>query len=136
MGYSLKNYEFWLQEQQMLGDEMSLADQCIQSEGLVQIKVEIANGKINIVDVLKPEEDLVTETDTKRKRQYSSTDDGGSPSKPKIKKEKPIPTKPHSRDQLSKWVVSQEFRQEQIRLNFPTDPFKWDRLHVSHWLHW
>merc|ERR1712223_1411557 len=22
------------------------------------------------------------------------------------------------------------------RLNFPTDPLRWDRLHVSHWLHW
>ena len=38
-----------LQETQMLSDEMTLADQCIQSEGLVQIKMMVANGKINIM---------------------------------------------------------------------------------------
>ena len=43
---SVSTPSFWLQEQQMLGDEMSLADQCIQSEGLVQIKVEIANTEV------------------------------------------------------------------------------------------
>ena len=64
VGHSLKNYDFWLQETQMLSDEMTLVEQCIQGEGLVQIKVEISNGKINIVDLLKPEEDLVTESKT------------------------------------------------------------------------
>ena len=41
-----------LQETQMLTDEMSLADQCIQSEGLVQIKMMVANGKINIMGTI------------------------------------------------------------------------------------
>ena len=137
MGYSVKSYDFWLQEQQILSDEMTLVDQCIQGEGLVQIKMEIANGKINIVDVLKPEEELVAEVETnKRKPQYSSTDEASSPSKIKKIKKETQQLKPQSKDQLSKWVVSQEFRQEQIRLNFPTDPLRWDRLHVSHWLHW
>ena len=136
MGNSLKNYSFWLQEQQLLDDNSTLVDQCIQGEGLVQIKMEIANGKINIVDVIKPDEGLVAEAEsTKRKRKYSSTDESSSPNKTKIKKEKPS-SKPQSKDQQTKWVVSQEFRQEQNRLNFPTDPLRWDRLHVSHWLHW
>ena len=137
MGFSLSSYDFWLQEQQMLPDDSTLVDQCIQGEGLVQIKMEIANGRINIVDVLKPEDELVAaEVESKRKRHYSSTDESTSPSKPKIKKEKIVSSKTQSKDHLSKWVVSQDFRQEQIRLNFPTDPLRWDRLHVSHWLHW
>ena len=151
-----------LQETQMLTDEMSLADQCIQSEGLVQIKMMVANGKINIMgtinlacykriqshilmilftDVLKPEEDLVTEVgETKRggKRQHSSVDpDATSPKK--IKKEKSTShkvEKSSSAETVTRWVVSTEFRKEQERLKFPTDPLSWDRLHVAHWLNW
>merc|ERR1712129_560261 len=81
LGYSLKNYDFWLQETQMLSDEMTLVEQCIQGEGLVQIKVEVSNGKINIVDVLKPEEDLVkSDPDPDRRQRISSGGGGGSPS--------------------------------------------------------
>ena len=48
----MRGYQFMLQETQMLTDEMSLADQCIQSEGLVQIKMMVANGKINIMGTI------------------------------------------------------------------------------------
>ena len=72
----------------MLSDEMTLVDQCIQGEGLVQIKVEVSNGKINIVDVLKPEEDLVTDVKAEPDRRQRMSSGGGSPSKVKVKKEK------------------------------------------------
>jgi len=141
MGQTLRGYQFMLQETQMLSDEMTLADQCIQSEGLVQIKMMVANGKINIMDVLKPEEDLVTEVgETKRagKRQHSSADpDTTSPKK--IKKEKSTShkvEKSSSAETVTRWSVSKEFRDEQTRLRFPTDPLSWDRLHVAHWLNW
>jgi len=139
LGYSLKDYEFWLQETQMLSDEMTLVDQCIQGEGLVQIKVEVANGKINIVDVLKPEEDLVTDVKPDRHRRLSSI---SSPTKTvKVKKEKVGPViktenQEKPADSVTRWVVSSAFRKEQERLNFPTDPLTWDRLHVAHWLNW
>ena len=48
-GQNLRGYQFTLQDTQMLSDEMTLAEQCIQSEGLVQIKMMVANGKINIM---------------------------------------------------------------------------------------
>merc|ERR1719367_506408 len=86
LGYSVKDYEFWLQETQMLSDESTLVDQCIQGEGLVQIKVEVSNGKINIVDVLKPEEDLVTDVKAEPDRRQRMSSGGGSPSKVKVKK--------------------------------------------------
>ena len=129
-----------LQETQMLSDEMTLADQCIQSEGLVQIKMMVANGKINIMDVLKPEEDLVTEAETKRpgKRHLPSSTDDSSQSPKKIKREKGSikVEKTSSAETVTRWVVSTEFRKEQERLKFPTDPLSWDRLHVAHWLNW
>jgi len=140
LGYSLKNYDFWLQETQMLSDEMTLVEQCIQGEGLVQIKVEVSNGKINIVDVLKPEEDLVKSDPDPDRRQRISSGGGGSPSKVKVKKEKVQVTKTENQekpaDSVTRWVVSSSFRKEQERLNFPTDPLTWDRLHVGYWLNW
>jgi len=141
LGYSLKTYEFWLQETQMLSDEMTLVDQCIQGEGLVQIKVEVSNGKINIVDVLKPEEDLVTDVKAEPDRRQRMSSGGGSPSKVKVKKEK-LSVKSadtgqeKTGDSVTRWVVSSSFRKEQERLNFPTDPLTWDRLHVGYWLNW
>ena len=98
LGYSLKNYDFWLQETQMLSDEMTLVEQCIQGEGLVQIKVEVSNGKINIVDVLKPEEDLVKSDPDPDRRQRISSGGGGSPSKVKVKKEKVQVTKTENQE--------------------------------------
>ena len=90
---------------------------------------------------MKPEEDLVTEVgETKRggKRQHSSVDpDATSPKK--IKKEKSTShkvEKSSSAETVTRWVVSTEFRKEQERLKFPTDPLSWDRLHVAHWLNW
>merc|ERR1712223_58326 len=140
LGYSLKDYEFWLQETQMLSDESTLVDQCIQGEGLVQIKVEVANGKINIVDVLKPEEDLVTDTKPDRQRRLSSMGISPPTKSVKVKKDKVPPVKTENQekpaDSVTRWVVSPAFRKEQERLNFPTDPLTWDRLHVAHWLNW
>ncbi len=124
----------------MLSDESNLTDECIQGEGLVQIKVEVSNGKINIVDVLKPEEDLVPELDP-NSRSITQSDNESPPKPSKIKREKSaISSKAQSQDKqtesVTRWVVSSSFRKEQERLNFPTDPLTWDRLHVAHWLHW
>ena len=69
----LSQYDFWLQDTQMLEESMTLVEQCVQGEGLVQINVELkveSSGvkKINIVDVLKPaeepSEEEVSEDDT------------------------------------------------------------------------
>ena len=56
---------------------MNLVDQCVQGEGLVQINVEIKidSGlkKINIVDVLKPADDLVSEDEEETGNQDTVT---------------------------------------------------------------
>merc|ERR1712223_1186979 len=144
VGHSLKNYDFWLQETQMLSDEMTLVEQCIQGEGLVQIKVEISNGKINIVDVLKPEEDLVTESKPPDRNRQRLPSGGTGPSQPsksiKMKKDK-LPLKAETQekpagDSVTRWVVSTSFRKQQEQFNFPTDPLQWERIHVQFWLNW
>lgn len=60
-GVSLKHYEFWLQDTQMLESHKNLVDQCVQGEGLVQINVQVQTSKrrINIADVLKPTDDVL-----------------------------------------------------------------------------
>lgn len=61
IGVDLSDYEFWIQDSQMLESHKNLVDQCVQGEGLVQVNVRIkSDGKvnrINIEDVLKPAEE-------------------------------------------------------------------------------
>lgn len=61
IGMSLKHYEFWLQDTQMLESHKNLVDQCVQGEGLVQINVQVQTSRrrINIADVLKPTDDVL-----------------------------------------------------------------------------
>lgn len=61
VGLSLKHYEFWLQDTQMLESHKNLVDQCVQGEGLVQINVQVQTTKhrINIADVLKPTDEVL-----------------------------------------------------------------------------
>jgi len=112
LGADLTDYDFWLQDTQLLEPHMNLVDQCVQGEGLVQINVEIKvdSGlkKINIVDVLKPADDAVSEDE-----EDSS-----------------------SQDTVTRWVVCAAFRKEQEKLNMPTDPSLWEASHVQHWLAW
>jgi len=116
----LSQYDFWLQDQQQLEETMTLVEQCVQGEGLVQINVELKvepNGlkKINIVDVLKPAEDPSEEE--------QSEDDAEAAAG-------------RERDTVTRWVVCSQFRKEQERLSIPTDPAMWDTAHVLHWLRW
>ncbi len=60
----LSGHDFWLQDSQKLADDTTLVEQCVQGEGNVQVNVEIKpgpttedRGRINIVDVLKPNDD-------------------------------------------------------------------------------
>ena len=48
LGCDLSDHDFWLQDQQPLEETMTLVEQCVQGEGLVQINVEI---KVTLVVV-------------------------------------------------------------------------------------
>lgn len=145
---SLKDYDFWLQDSQLLPEDTTLVEQCVQGEGLVQINVEIKTDesgvkKINITDVLKPPDEL-TESSARM-----APDPGSSPSMdhliqeplesgiPAIGNDLMADAVPgNSEVNSTKWTVCSNFREEQKRLNIPTDPIKWERAHVSHWIQW
>ena len=144
---NLRQYDFWLQDSQLLPENTTLVEQCVQGEGLVQINVEIKtdeNGanKINIVDVLKPPDDMAESS-------AIMAPDLGSPPNASMEEEPEStvggivgnntssPEKSGSgQDSITKWVVCATFRKEQERLNIPTDPLLWERAHVSHWIAW
>ena len=163
-------------------------DQCIQGEGPVQINVQIKEElndhgkkvrKINIVDVLKPSDDVVAAAQIEGAladsaspegssrtnalsvsmppaRSLSESSEGGFLSSPEMKpkittsgstaklKKKTIPTQKNSgaspstnrEETVTRWIVCSAFRKEQERLNIPTDPTLWERLHVAHWANW
>ncbi len=150
LGQSLKNHKFLLQGEQKLPDSTSLVDQCVQGKGLVQIDVKLSGNEINIVDVLKPSDEVIRQNQAKQRRNKwpSSSSSAASPPK-KSKKESKLQGKPVSKPESSvsanasapvepvtKWVVSKEFRAEQEQMNFPKDPLKWETLHVAHWINW
>jgi len=115
----LSDYDFWLQDSQILEPHMNLVDQCVQGEGLVQINVELkCEGglkKINITDVLKPPDEPMSDDDKTEEEEDNVT---------------------NTKDNLTKWVVCSAFRKEQEQQHMPTDPAKWSLIHVQYWLRW
>ncbi|KAL3270738.1 hypothetical protein HHI36_021263 [Cryptolaemus montrouzieri] len=118
LGIEMKNYKFFLQGVQELEGHRNLVDQCVQGEGLVQINVQIQTAlkRINILDVLKPAEDYMQDDDSSLKE--SEEDD--------------LP----KRKNVVQWQVDLNFKKEQERLKIPSDPMEWDVTHVRHWLQW
>ncbi|XP_011638903.1 DNA-binding protein Ets97D isoform X1 [Pogonomyrmex barbatus] len=112
----LKNYSFWLQNTQMLESHKNLVDQCVQGQGLVQVKVEInpMQKRINIIDVLKPADE------------YIEVEENSSP----------LPAAQENKRKVMKWIVDAQYKRDQERLKIPTDPRDWTETHVKHWLQW
>ncbi|XP_063988181.1 DNA-binding protein Ets97D isoform X1 [Diachasmimorpha longicaudata] len=115
LGVELTDYSFWLQDAQMLESHKNLVDQCVQGEGLVQVNVQIRapQRRINIVDVLKPAEDYV-----------------------EIPEAPPAAPQPDNKQNIIRWSVDAQYKQEQERLKIPADPRSWTQTHVKHWLQW
>ncbi|XP_048487887.1 DNA-binding protein Ets97D [Plutella xylostella] len=61
LGADLSDYTFWLQDAKMLESHKTLVEQCIRGSGVVQVNISVraAERKINILDVLKPDEELL-----------------------------------------------------------------------------
>lgn len=102
-----------------LEQHTNLADQCVQGEGLVQINVQInaQQKKINIVDVLKPTDDVLASYEGESSR-------GGH----EVNQE--------TRGAGGKWMVDLNFKEEQTNLKIPGDPTQWTSTHVQYWLLW
>lgn len=134
LGIDLSDYRFFLQDAQELDPSKNLVDQCVQGEGLVQINVEISTKpelkKINIVDVLKPAEELIAE-----QIQPTVIDTTTTPLQQQVVSKVMIPVA-ESPEAITRWGISKEFNKEQERLKIPQDPVLWNNVHVRHWIQW
>ncbi|KAK3585088.1 hypothetical protein CHS0354_004277 [Potamilus streckersoni] len=124
---SLADHQFYLQDSIPLDTNKSLVDQCVQGEGNVQINLEVKSQpgvkpKINILDILKPADEVDAQVTQAVPQQQS-------PAKVVI------PMSEES-ENITRWVVDQNFRREQERLKIPFDPLQWKEIHVRHWIQW
>ncbi|XP_013177343.1 PREDICTED: DNA-binding protein Ets97D-like isoform X2 [Papilio xuthus] len=147
LGDDLSDYTFWLQDAKMLENHKTLVEQCIKGEGVVQVNIQIkpAEKKINILDVLKPDEELVQlpqPTDeyecVEMKVEQAAAENVGQTSVAVEEEgdgqmEGEVP-QPHAA--AVKWVVDGQFRADHSRVHIPDDPADWSVQHVKLWIQW
>ncbi|XP_063372250.1 DNA-binding protein Ets97D [Cydia amplana] len=125
LGVDLSDYTFWLQDAKMLENHKTLVEQCIRGEGVVQVNIQVraAERKINILDVLKPDEELVAlPTPTQDVEETVE--------------ETEIESEPAPHAAAVKWVVDANFKQHHSRASIPEDPADWSVQHVKLWIQW
>ncbi|KAL4228676.1 hypothetical protein ACF0H5_011721 [Mactra antiquata] len=125
---SLADHQFYLQDSIPLDTRKSLVDQCVQGEGMVQINLEVKSQpgmkpKINILDILKPAEEVESNT-----IEQNTTTNVPAATKVVVPAEET--------ENITRWIVDQNFRREQERLKIPFDPMQWSQMHVKHWINW
>lgn len=132
LAISLQDYAFFLQDTQELNASKNLVDQCVQGEGLVQVNVEIINKdgvkKINIVDVLKPAEELLTVPPNAVQQEELIGE-------PPVVRKVVLPENEEP-ENVTRWIVSSEFKKEQEKHKIPADPTTWRPEHVQRWFQW
>lgn len=132
LGLKLTDYAFYLQDAQELDATKNLVNQCVQGRGLVQINVEVTNKggkkKINILDVLKPAEEITLPPELITQATEALLE-------PTTVQKVIIPV-PEEAENVTRWVVSPEFCQLQDKLKIPADPLLWTEEHVKHWVNW
>ena len=131
----LSEFDFWLQDRELLEETMTLVDHTVQGEGRVQINLDMktdpvtGRGKINILDVLKP----VMEDQSEEERSEEEETEVAGPVSPVS-----MAGMVEGGDVqcVTRWVVCTQFRKEQEQLSIPTDPAQWSQSNVQHWLRW
>ncbi|XP_046338901.1 GA-binding protein alpha chain-like isoform X1 [Haliotis rufescens] len=130
---SLAEHQFYLQDSIQLDANKSLVDQCVQGDGMVQINLEVKSQpagvkpKINILDILKTADEVETQPvepvpAATQQIQQANT--------------KVVIPLPEESENVTRWIVDQNFRREQERLKIPFDPVQWSEVHVRHWIQW
>lgn len=126
---SLSDHQFYLQDSIPLDTKKSLVDQCVQGEGMVQINLEVKSQpgmkpKINILDILKPAEEV----------EPTLVEQNASPQTTASTAKVVVPA--DETENITRWIVDQNFRRDQERLKIPFDPMQWTQMHVKHWINW
>lgn len=120
---SLTDYSIWLQGTQQLDEDKSLIQHGVEGEGKVQIKLQIKMTRdgvkmINIIDVLKPTDELTDTVDSENV--CDEADDILS----------------NTNEKCVQWVESKEFVTEKLRHGIPSDTEEWTIEDVKRWLNW
>ncbi|XP_042884038.1 DNA-binding protein Ets97D-like isoform X1 [Penaeus japonicus] len=124
----LQNCNVTVLSEKELRDEQTLQEQCGTSTGLVQIQFVVKNdsagSRIDILDVLKPNEGELLEN----KSQVSSSQvpksvSTGARTTAKVPK-------------TTRWIVCPAFKELQRVLKIPQNPLDWSVAHVRQWLSW
>ncbi|GBP00906.1 DNA-binding protein Ets97D [Eumeta japonica] len=141
LGADLSDYTFWLQDAKMLENHKTLVEQCIKGEGVVQVNIQVraAERRINILDVLKPDEEIVQFVD-----EMQSDDQTDMTSQPLASSPTPDENESVKEDSESetphaasvKWIVDAQFKNNQARLKIPDEPAEWTIQHVKLWIQW
>ncbi|KAG7295466.1 hypothetical protein JYU34_021660 [Plutella xylostella] len=124
LGADLSDYTFWLQDAKMLESHKTLVEQCIRGSGVVQVNISVraAERKINILDVLKPDEELL---------QLPAAQEAAA----EVKSPQKSPQKAPLHAAAARWVVADAFRSDMHR-PLPSDPKNWSVQHVKVWVQW
>lgn len=156
----LDNFSFWLQNTNPLEPTKNLVDQCIQGEGLVQINCQVnpRAQMINIVDILKPTDDVLASSSSSSSSNNSNSSSGsrkklavdqqlaGSASASKrahdnanststVNGSKSAAAAPVA-SKNKNWAIDNAFKREQLRLQIPDNPVAWTKPNVRFWLQW
>ncbi|KAL5019764.1 hypothetical protein ScPMuIL_002656 [Solemya velum] len=130
---SLADHQFYLQDSILLDTDKNLVEQCVQGEGMVQINLEVKSQpgtgqkpKINIVDILKPADEV----------EGQIVEQVAEPAPEPAAPTKVVIPLPEESENVTRWIVDQNFRREQERLKIPFDPLQWSEIHVRHWIQW
>lgn len=155
----LDNFSFWLQNTNPLEPTKNLVDQCIQGEGLVQINCQVnpRAQMINIVDILKPTDDVLASSSSSSSNNSNSSSGSrkklavdqqlaaaGSASKRAHDNSNSTSTVNGSKSTAAapvasknkNWAIDNAFKREQLRLKIPDNPVAWTKPNVRFWLQW
>ncbi|XP_059061094.1 DNA-binding protein Ets97D-like [Achroia grisella] len=147
LGADLSDYTFWLQDAKMLENHKTLVEQCIRGEGVVQVNVQVraADRKINILDVLKPDEEMVqipNDLDTQYiELEEPIVEEAEAETEVETVAEEALITEVESDETCIphaaavKWVVDAQFKSDH-RVKVPDDPAQWSVQHVKLWVVW
>ncbi|KAG8194502.1 hypothetical protein JTE90_013255 [Oedothorax gibbosus] len=136
-GLILSDYQFYLQDTQELDASKNLVNQCVQGEGIVQINVVLSETgglkKINIVDVLKPAEEIHVPASAI----YDAGDDSSyAESTNSQQQQKGKDDSPTDTQQVTRWIIASQFCKLQEKHKIPKDPTDWSEEHVKIWFQW
>ncbi|KAM3955331.1 DNA-binding protein Ets97D [Aphomia sociella] len=151
LGADLSDYTFWLQDAKMLESHKTLVEQCIRGEGVVQVNVQVRarDRRINVLDVLKPDDELLHQPHQPHTHalahagdHYLEFEDSMAvdadaeveAGEEVVEEEGGIGGEsPHAA--AVKWVVDAQFKSDH-RVKVPDDPATWSVQHVKLWIVW